>query len=165
MIFIIKHLNQFLIIVICVTIFVCIFFIPTINSEFKIIDFIENGKLLWPAPGYTHINSPFGKRNAPTKGASTFHKGVDIGAPEGSEFVAVTNGEITFAGFLGGGGYTITLTDENKDNGERKYSYCHCDPSFLVSVGDYVLKRTSYRSCRTKVCLWCKRKYLSRLRR
>ena len=45
-------------------------------------------------------------------GASTYHKGVDIGAPEGFEFIAVTDGIITFVGFLGGGGYTITLTDK-----------------------------------------------------
>ena len=140
MIFIIKYLNHFFTIVIFITILVCIFFIPTINSDLKIVDFIEDGKLLWPAPGYTRINSPFGKRIAPTKNASTFHKGIDIGAPEGSEFIAVTNGEITFAGFLGGGGYTITLTDENKDKGEIKYSYCHCDPELLVTKGDYVLK-------------------------
>lgn len=49
-------------------------------------------------------------------GASTFHKGIDIGAPEGFEFIAVTDGTITFVGFLGGGGYTITLTDSNTEN-------------------------------------------------
>lgn len=65
---------------------------------------------VWPTPGYTRINSYFGKRNAPTAGASTFHKGVDIGAPEGAAFIAVADGEITFTNFLGGGGYTITLT-------------------------------------------------------
>ena len=62
----------------------------------------------------------FGKRNAPTIGASTFHKGIDIGAPEGFEFVAVNDGTITFVGFLGGGGYTITLTDLSTQN--RKYT-------------------------------------------
>lgn len=52
--------------------------------------------------GYTKINCPFGKRVAPTTGASTYHKGIDIGAPEGSYFVAVCDGEITFTKFLGG---------------------------------------------------------------
>ena len=137
---IIKYLNQFILILITVTILICIFFVPFSNSQKLIIDYIENGELLWPAPGYYRINSPFGKRIAPTAGASTFHKGIDIGAPQGSDFVAVTNGTITYTGFLGGGGYTITLTDENTDNGEIKYSYCHCDPLFLVSIGDYVLK-------------------------
>ena len=57
-----------------------------------------------------------GKEMPQLLGASTFHKGVDIGAPEGFEFVAVTDGIITFVGFLGGGGYTITLTDSNTLN-------------------------------------------------
>ena len=68
--------------------------------------------------GISKINSYFGRRNATTSGASTFHKGVDIGAPEGFEFVACSDGTITFANFLGGGGYTITLTDI--DNSKRR---------------------------------------------
>ena len=83
--------------------------------------------------GYTRINSYFGKRNAPTSGASTYHKGIDIGAPEGSSFIAVDNGEITFTGFLGGGGYTITLSI-----GNMKISYCHCNPNYIVHTGDFV---------------------------
>lgn len=80
------------------------------------------------------------KEKLQLNGASTFHKGIDIGIPEGNDFVAVTNGTITYVGFLGGGGYTITLTDENKINGEIKYSYCHCNPNFIVSIGDRIYK-------------------------
>ena len=43
-------------------------------------------------------------------------------------------------GFLGGGGYTITLTDDNHEYGEFKYSYCHCNPNFIVKTGDKVVK-------------------------
>ena len=68
--------------------------------------------------GISRINSYFGRRVAPTSGASTFHKGIDIGAPEGFEFVACSDGTITFTSFLGGGGYTITLTDI--DNSKRR---------------------------------------------
>ena len=68
--------------------------------------------------GISRINSYFGRRVAPTSGASTFHKGIDIGAPEGFEFVACSDGTISFADFLGGGGYTITLTD--LDNSKRR---------------------------------------------
>ena len=108
---------KFLIYLIILIFFICIFFTPTIfnssdssltlNSE--ILAFNPDG-FVWPTPGYTRINSYFGKRNAPTAGASTFHKGIDIGAPEGTSFIAVADGEITFTNFLGGGGYTITLT-------------------------------------------------------
>ena len=119
------------------------FFIPiyySVDSNIKIIEYTENGELLWPCPNHYRINSYYGKRIAPTSGASTNHKGIDIGAPQNSELVAVTNGTITFVGFLGGGGYTITLTDENTDNGEIRYSYCHCDPNYIVSEGDYIYK-------------------------
>lgn len=70
--------------------------------------------------GISRINSYFGKRVAPTSGASTFHKGIDIGAPEGFEFVACSDGTITFASFLGGGGYTITLTASDETNRRNK---------------------------------------------
>lgn len=127
--------------IIVITIFICLFFIPVLssNSNFnsnepvQIIEFDATDGFLWPAPGYTRINSYFGKRNAPTKGASTYHKGIDIGAPEGSCFIAVSDGVITYTGFLGGGGYTITLTIDN-----LKVSYCHCNPNFIVSKGDIV---------------------------
>ena len=111
--------------------------IEFINSEnITIIDYIEDGNLIWPAPGYHRINSYFGRRNAPTSGASTYHKGIDIGIPQGKPFVAVTDGTITFLDFLGGGGYTITLTDNNG----IKYSYCHSDPNFIVSKGQKIKK-------------------------
>ena len=83
--------------------------------------------------GYTYITSPFGRRNSPTAGASTYHKGVDIGAPEGTILIAATEGTITYLGFLGGGGYTITLS-----NGDMKITYCHVSPNFLVEEGQKI---------------------------
>ena len=66
-------------------------------------------------------------------GASSSHSGIDIPAPQSSKFIAVHDGEITFCKFLGAGGYTITLSFDN-----FRVSYCHCDPNFIVSVGDKV---------------------------
>ena len=143
LIFITKLISKTFLFIILFTILICIFFIPTsinVNSNLQIVDYVEDGNLIWPIPGHYRINSYYGKRVAPTTGASTYHKGIDIGASEGNELVAVTNGTITFASFLGGGGYTITITDENTDNGEFKYSYCHCSPTYIVSKGDYVYK-------------------------
>lgn len=119
MFFISKIFNKFFIILVLLTLFVCIFFIPaesSSNSNITIIDYVDSASLLWPSPNYYKINSYFGKRTAPTSGASTYHKGIDIGAPEGSKLIAVTEGTITFVGFLGGGGCTITLTDSNTQN-------------------------------------------------
>ena len=141
MIFISQILNKFFTFTILISLFICIFFIPILNSnsysnsnilDSEIIDFNPNG-FVWPIPGYTRISSPFGKRTSPTSGASSSHSGIDIPAPQGTKFIAVADGEITFRQFLGAGGYTITLSFDN-----FKVSYCHCDPNFIVSVGDKV---------------------------
>lgn len=120
---------------------ICFLFIPTMSAdtELKPVEkgekiFYGNLNFAWPIPGYTAISSPFGKRTAPTSGASTFHKGTDIPAPEGTTLIATCDGEITFIGFLGGGGYTITIT--NADG--LKISYCHVSPNYIVSVGQLV---------------------------
>ena len=84
---------------------------------------------IWPSPGYTTINSYFGYRTSPTACASSYHKGLDIGAPQGSNLVAICDGKITFTGFLGGGGYTITLTTRN-----IKFTYCHVSPNYIVKT-------------------------------
>lgn len=55
---------------------------------------INNSDFFWPSPGYTKITSPFGVRNSPTKYASSFHQGIDIAAPAGTNLVAVTNSQV-----------------------------------------------------------------------
>jgi len=120
---------------------ISILFIPTLSVSNPLPDidesqliFYGNSNFAWPVPGYTRISSYFGKRTAPTTGASTYHKGIDIPAPEGTVLIASCDGKITFTGFLGGGGYTITLT--TPDN--LKISYCHISPHYIVSVGDEI---------------------------
>lgn len=81
------------------------------------------------------ITSPFGKRISPTVGASSFHKGIDVAAPEGTKIYAICDGKVTFTGFFGGGGYTITITNDN-----MKITYCHVSPKYIVNVGDEVKK-------------------------
>ena len=148
-IYISKLFQNILLFIILFSIFISIFFIPIIqnqsissnNSNKEFLNFNSNG-FVWPIPGYTSISSPFGKRNAPTSGASSFHYGTDIPAPEGTKLIAVNDGEITFRSFLGAGGYTITLSFDN-----FKVSYCHVSPNFIVSVGDFVKEGQVIRSC------------------
>ena len=141
MISIFKNFKYFYLCLVILTFFIIIFFLPVFHSKnlshydtsnSEILDFNPNG-FVWPIPGYTKISSAFGKRNSPTSGASSSHSGIDIPAPPGSKLIAVHDGEITFREFLGAGGYTITLSFEN-----YKVSYCHCDPNFIVSVGDRI---------------------------
>lgn len=133
--------NNIIFKVISFTILFCIIFIPFINSNssFEVqysdsLIFYGSKNFAWPIPGYTTLSSYFGKREAPTLGASTYHTGIDIPAPEGTNLIATCNGKITFTGFLGGGGYTITLST---DDG-LKITYCHVSPNYIVSEGDLI---------------------------
>ena len=135
-----KSFKIFIILIIFITIFICVFFIPVLpNASYTPINSvsfdISASGYVWPAPGYTTINSYFGYRTSPTAGASSYHSGLDIGAPEGSTLIAVTDGTITFTGFLGGGGYTITLS-----SGNMKFTYCHVSPIYIVKEGDTIVQ-------------------------
>ena len=131
-----------IIFIILISVFISVFFIPIFPEEFTSysssnfisIDISSSG-YAWPIPGYNSITSYFGYRVSPTAGASSYHSGLDIGAPEGSKLIAITSGEITFANFLGWGGYTITLT-----SGNIKFTYCHVSPNYIVKVGDKVFQ-------------------------
>lgn len=68
-------------------------------------------------------------------GASTFHSGIDIGAPEGAKLIASIKGKITKASWGGAGGYTITIKNDT-----YTVSYGHVSPEFKVEVGDEVNK-------------------------
>lgn len=130
--------------IICMILFISIFFIPFMSDSslayspssntITSMDISSSG-YVWPSPGYTTINSYFGYRTSPTAGASSYHSGLDIGAPEGSKLIAVTSGTITFTGFLGGGGYTITLSRDN-----MKFTYCHVSPVYIVKKGDPIIQ-------------------------
>ncbi len=133
-----KPLNYIIVTVMVLTIFICTFFMPEMHIDFENRIIGEDMEIneygfAWPIPGYNKITSYFGKRNSPTQGASSYHKGIDIGAPEGTVLIAVADGKITYTGFLGGGGYTITLSIE-----DMKITYCHVSPTFIVEVGQKV---------------------------
>lgn len=139
--FISNLFRKFIFIIILFSIFVSLFFIPIIQSgnfnlsNFPKKDFVSLNPdgFVWPIPGYTSISSYFGKRNVPTSGASSFHYGIDIPAPEGTKLIAIADGKIIFCNFLGAGGFTITLSFSN-----YKVTYCHVSPNYIVSVGDVV---------------------------
>lgn len=57
------------------------------------------GELAWPVPGYTRITSEYGMRVHPITHQYKLHTGVDIGAPEGVNFIAANDGIVIRAGF------------------------------------------------------------------
>lgn len=126
-----------------------IFFVPTLSTNKKentifqtatstpaepsfSVEIGTNG-FVWPTPGYTRINSYFGRRSSPTKFASSFHLGIDIGAPPGSNIVAVSDAVVIHTGFQGSGGYSITLKANN-----LQFVYHHVDPHYIISVHQIV---------------------------
>ncbi len=97
--------------------------------------YLFNSNYQWPVVGYNTITSYFGYRQAPTSGASTYHSGIDIAAPVGSNLISSITGTVIYADFKGAGGHTIII-----QNGNVEVAYCHVDSRYYPSVGDKVLK-------------------------
>lgn len=91
------------------------------------------GGYVWPVPSSTRVTSDFGPRTSPTAGASSNHKGIDIGASTGSDIVAVAPGKVIISRYSSSAGYYISI-----DHGGGLCTvYMHCS-KLLVDVGDVV---------------------------
>jgi len=91
------------------------------------------GGYVWPVPSSKRVTSDFGPRPSPKPGASSNHKGIDIGAPSGSDIVAVAPGKVIISRYSSSAGYYITI-----DHGGGLCSvYMHCS-KLLADVGDVV---------------------------
>lgn len=96
-------------------------------------DQYSGGAFLWPCPSSTRVTSDYGNRLAPTAGASSNHKGIDIGASYGADIVAAADGTVTFAGYSRGNGNYVMIS-----HGGGLYTvYCHAS-SLTVSTGQSV---------------------------
>ena len=136
--------KNYLIFIILISLFICIFFIPfykntTIifektNSSISINKTISSTSgLCWPLPGYTRISSPFGYRGAPTAGATNFHGGIDLPAPPGTNIISSISGKVVRTGFMGSGGCSVVV-----ENNDYTVIFHHISPNYLVSPGDIV---------------------------
>ena len=64
----------------------------------------------WLVPcSYTYLSSPFGYRDAPTSGASTYHQGVDLAAPAGTPIYATRSGVVSAATYGSAAGYYVSI--------------------------------------------------------
>ena len=86
--------------------------------------------MVWPCAS-TRVTSGFGKRNSPTAGASTYHKGIDIGASAGTAIYA--SGTVTEAGYSSSRGNYVVIYHSNGVS----TAYMHCS-ALYVSSGDKV---------------------------
>lgn len=79
------------------------------------------------------VTSGIGPRSAPVAGASTYHRGIDIKAPEGTPVIAPTDLNVTYAGQARGYGNVIYASDA----GGNQYRFAHLN-SIGASVGDSI---------------------------
>lgn len=90
-------------------------------------------KFTWPMPSGHTIVSYYGPRVAPTAGATSYHRGIDINCNMGSEVVAAAAGEVIYTGYLGSAGNAVIV-----DHGSGISScYFHLS-SYACQVGDKV---------------------------
>lgn len=67
------------------------------------------------------MSSGFGKRSAPTKGASTYHKGIDWATPVGTPVYASSGGVVAKAGWGSGYGYVVYIN--HPDGRQTRYGH------------------------------------------
>lgn len=83
------------------------------------------------------VSSPFGYRLDPMSKNVTFHGGIDIAKPTGTELMAIIDGKVIKIGYdlEGYGHYIITEAEKSKIT----ILYAHCN-SILAKEGDEVIK-------------------------
>lgn len=79
------------------------------------------------------MTSGFGKRSRPTRGASTYHKGIDWATPVGTAVVASSAGVVTKAGWGSGYGYVVYIS--HPDGKSTRYGHLS---KILVKTGQTV---------------------------
>lgn len=88
----------------------------------------------WIVPcSYVCVSSPFGPRTPPKKGASSYHKGVDLAGPAGTPIYASRSGTVTSATYGTSSGYFVTI---NHGDGFSS-TYLHMT-HYVVKAGEYV---------------------------
>ena len=93
----------------------------------------ETQQAINPVAGGT-LSSSFGPRTSPTAGASSWHKAVDIAAPEGTPVQAVKSGKVTSSGWVNGYGWTVHI--DHGDGTETEYH--HMQGQSSLQPGDTV---------------------------
>ena len=99
------------------------------------------GAFRWPCPSSTRVTSEYGTRVSPMSGASSNHKGIDIGASAGADIIAAADGTVTAASYSSAAGNYVMI-----DHGGGLYTvYMHASsllvsPGQTVSAGDVIAK-------------------------
>ncbi len=79
------------------------------------------------------LSSGFGYRNRPTAGASSYHKGIDLATPTGTQVWASSGGTVALAGWQGGYGNVVFIN--HPDGKQTRYGHLS---KIYVSAGQTV---------------------------
>lgn len=90
---------------------------------------------MWPATQGFSVSSGFGPRVSPTAGASSYHQGIDIPCPLGSDIVAAEDGTVVISQYSNSAGNYIMIDH----GGGVSTVYMH-NSQLLVGVGATVTK-------------------------
>ena len=96
------------------------------------------GAFRWPCPSSTRVTSDYGTRVSPMSGASSNHKGIDIGASAGADIIAAADGTVTAASYSSAAGNYVMI-----DHGGGLYMHASSllvSPGQTVSAGDVIAK-------------------------
>ncbi|SCH04046.1 Murein hydrolase activator NlpD precursor [uncultured Clostridium sp.] len=94
------------------------------------IDFIKG---IWPLKEYKDISSGYGYRIHPITNIKSFHKGIDIPAPQDTDILAIDDGIVSFSGYQNGYGNVVKI---NHFDGKTTI-YAHNNYN-IVQEGDIV---------------------------
>jgi murein DD-endopeptidase MepM/ murein hydrolase activator NlpD len=90
-------------------------------------------KFIYPHSTPYPVTSGFGMREHPVTGGQKMHNGIDFAAPSGANILAVADGQVSFAGDMGGCGNAVEINH----SGGYLSKYCHA-LKVLVQKGQSV---------------------------
>ena len=93
----------------------------------------DTPKFIYPHSTPYPISSGFGMREHPVTGGQKMHNGIDFSAPSGANILAVADGQVSFAGDMGGCGNAVEINH----SGGYLSKYCHA-LKVLVQKGQSV---------------------------
>lgn len=103
---------------------------------------IQDLDFLFPVDvsGNPTFTSAFAPRISPTAGASTYHKGVDIGCKEGTPIYAAADGVVEISQYSSSAGNYVQINHGSNAKGETVQTVYMHNSSLLVKSGDQVKK-------------------------
>ena len=116
--------------------------LTNIIKNMKLAEKYVGGEMMWPAPGYYKITSPFGYRIHPILKTKKLHTGIDIGIAYGKPITAAQSGTVVYAGWMGGYG-KVVLIDHG---GGMTTLYAH-NSKLVVKKGQEVEKGQKISEC------------------